>query len=45
VVNEPADETPDDVAELVDWQLHESPAAQHEQRRQMNAAAWNWREA
>ncbi|WP_272937541.1 hypothetical protein [Mycolicibacter kumamotonensis] len=44
-MNEPADETPDDVAELVDWQLRESPAAQREQRRQMNAAAWNWREA
>lgn len=36
---------PDAIEELVDWQMHESPAAQREQRRQESAARWNWREA
>lgn len=30
---------------IVNWQLHESPAAQSEQRRRESAARWNWREA
>lgn len=32
---------PDAVDELVDWELHESPAARTEQRRREIAARWN----
>lgn len=36
---------PDTITELVDWQLHESPAARGEQRRRENAARGSWRDA